>query len=85
LDIAKLDRLRRSVAFISTLMDSDVDFRIVDNPYAEDSTLHILAAVAENERKNISKRTTAALAAAKLRGVELGKHGRDVLSNVNRF
>ena len=83
--IAKLDRLSRSVAFISTLMESDVDFRIVDNPYAEDFTLHILAAVAEKERKDISKRTTAALAAAKLRGVELGKHGRYVLSNVNRF
>lgn len=83
--IAKLDRLSRNVAFISALMETRVDFRIVDNPYAEKFTLHILAAVAEKEREDTSKRTSAALAAAKLRGVELGKHGKHVLSKVNRF
>lgn len=81
--IAKLDRLSRNVAFISTLMETKVEFRIVDNPYAGEFTLHILAAVAQKERKDNSKRTRAALTAAKLRGVELGKHGKYVLSKVN--
>jgi DNA invertase Pin-like site-specific DNA recombinase len=82
--IAKLDRLSRSVAFISTLMEGCVEFKIVDNPYAEKFTLHILAAVAEKEREDISSRTTAALAAAKLRGVELGKYGKNILSGINK-
>lgn len=83
--IAKLDRLSRSVAFISTLMESGVEFKVVDNPYAEKFTLHILAAVAQKEREDISKRTTDALAAAKLRGVELGTYGRKVLSARNKI
>ncbi len=65
--IAKLDRLARNVAFISRIMDSRVEF-----PQANRLTLHILAAVAEHERDQISQRTKAALAAAKARGRALG-------------
>src|SRR5262249_52889125 len=60
--IAKLDRLARNVAFISSLMESGVDFVACDNPHATRLTIHILAAVAEHEREMISARTTAALA-----------------------
>jgi DNA invertase Pin-like site-specific DNA recombinase len=70
--IAKLDRLSRNVAFISNLMESDVEFVAADMPMANRLTVHVLAAVAEHEREMISQRTTAALAAAKARGVKLG-------------
>jgi DNA invertase Pin-like site-specific DNA recombinase len=71
--IAKLDRLARNVAFISNLMESKVDFVAVDLPQANRMTIHILAAVAEGEAAMISTRTKAALAAAKVRGVQLGR------------
>ncbi|NQU22679.1 MAG: recombinase family protein [Candidatus Nealsonbacteria bacterium] len=70
--IAVLDRLARNVHFISGIMESGVDFCACDNPFATPLTIHILAAVAEDEVKRISKRTKAALQAAKARGVKLG-------------
>ena len=70
--MAKLDRLARNVAFTSALMESKVQFVAVDNPHANEFTIHILAAVAEHEAKAISTRTKDALKAAKVRGVKLG-------------
>ena len=70
--IAKLDRLARSVAFISNLMEGGVDFVAADMPSVNRLTVHVLAAVAEYEREMISQRTKAALAAAKVRGTRLG-------------
>lgn len=70
--IAKLDRLSRRLSFVARLMESGVKFMAVDNPTANELTIHILAAVAEAERKAISERTKAALAAAKQRGTSLG-------------
>ena len=61
--VAKLDRLARHVAFLSALMESGVEFVFVDNPHATRFTIHILAAVAEQEALAISQRTVAALAA----------------------
>ena len=70
--IAKLDRLARNVAFISNLMESQVEFEAVDFPQANRLTIHIMAAIAEHEAKMISERTRAALVAAKARGKRLG-------------
>src|SRR5713226_4200926 len=70
--VAKLDRLSRNVAFLAAVMDSGVDFVACDYPAANRLTLHIMAAVAENEAKAISDRTKAALQAAKARGTLLG-------------
>jgi len=70
--IAKLDRLARSVAFISRLQEHGVQFVAVDLPHANNFTVQIMAAVAEHERKLIAERTRAALQAARARGVRLG-------------
>jgi DNA invertase Pin-like site-specific DNA recombinase len=70
--IAKLDRLARNVAFIANLMEAGTDFVAVDMPEANKLVLHIMAAMAQHEREAISTRTKAALAAAKLRGKQLG-------------
>lgn len=70
--IAKLDRLARSVRFIATLMEERVPFMACDMPAATPFMFHIYAAVAEEEARAISRRTKAALVAAKARGVKLG-------------
>jgi DNA invertase Pin-like site-specific DNA recombinase len=71
--VAKLDRLSRSVSFISGLMASGVKFVSVE--LGEDVPafmLHIFAAFGEEERRLISERTKSALQVAKKRGVKLG-------------
>ena len=71
--IAKLDRLARNVHFVSGLMESGVEFIAADMPTVNRRTIHILAAVAEEEARMISARTKAALTAAKARGVKAGQ------------
>src|SRR5215468_4398102 len=56
--IAKLDRLARNVHFISGLWRAR-SISSCDNPNANRLTVHILAAVAENEARAISERTSA--------------------------
>jgi len=70
--VAKLDRLARNVAFVSRLMESGIEFVACDNPTANRLTIHILAAVAEDEARRISERTRVALKAYKARGGTLG-------------
>ena len=70
--IAKLDRLSRSLSFISQLMDSDVEFVACDMPQANRFTVQIFAALAEQEARFISERTKTALQELKKRGVRLG-------------
>lgn len=70
--IAKLDRLSRNVLFITTLMESGVDFVACDMPTANNFTIHIFAALAEQEADLISQRTKIALAELKKTGKQLG-------------
>jgi DNA invertase Pin-like site-specific DNA recombinase len=70
--VAKLDRLSRNLAFLAKLQESGARFVAADMPEANELTIHIMAAVAQAERKAISTRTKEALAAAKARGVRLG-------------
>ena len=70
--IAKLDRLSRNVSFIFQLRDSKVNFVCCDIPDANTLTIGIFATMAQHEREIISKRTKAALAARKAKGLPLG-------------
>ena len=71
--VAKLDRLSRDVAFIAGLMSQRVPFIVTAlGRNVDPFTLHIYAALAEQERRMISQRTSAGLQAAKARGVKLG-------------
>lgn len=75
--VSKLDRLSRSVAFISELMR---DHRAARFATAEDGLevdpfmLHLKASFAEKERRMIGERTRAALGALKAKGQPLGAH-----------
>lgn len=71
--VSKLDRLSRKVSFIAIVMDDPkVKLRVASMPHADKFSLHIYAALAEQERDFISTRTKAALQSAKARGVKLG-------------
>lgn len=81
--IARLDRLSRSLSFVAQLLDANVDIKCADMPEANKMLLQILAIFGEHERQMIRDRTKAALAAAKVRGVILGAHGK-ILAAQNR-
>jgi DNA invertase Pin-like site-specific DNA recombinase len=74
--VSKVDRLTRSVAFLSRLLEAGVDVRFADLPQIQGATgqfmLVQMVAVAQLEAGMISTRTKAALAAAKARGKALG-------------
>jgi DNA invertase Pin-like site-specific DNA recombinase len=86
--VAKVDRLTRSVAFLSKLLEAGVDVRFADLPQIEGPTgrfmLQQMASVAELEAGLISKRTKDALAAAKARGRKLGGNRGVTLSEKAR-
>jgi DNA invertase Pin-like site-specific DNA recombinase len=71
--VAKLDRLSRDVHFISGLMTHKTPFIVAELGADTDPfMLHIYAALAEKERRMISERTKAGLAAARAKGKKLG-------------
>jgi DNA invertase Pin-like site-specific DNA recombinase len=70
--IAKIDRLARNVHFISSLIETGVEFVAVDMPTANNFTIHLYSALAEEEAKLISFRTRKALEMKKQQGYKLG-------------
>ena len=70
--IAKLDRLARNVHFVSSLMETGVEFVCCDMPSANNLTIFLMSAIAEEEAKTISLRTRVALAEKRKQGFELG-------------
>ena len=70
--VAKLDRLARSVSFLSGLLESDVEIVFCDFPQANKMVLHIISAISQYEAELIAARTKASLQAKKSRGFKLG-------------
>jgi DNA invertase Pin-like site-specific DNA recombinase len=62
----------RSTVICNMLKTSGISFVACDNPTADEFHIDILAAVAANEVRQISKRTKDALKALKARGILLG-------------
>jgi len=81
--IAKLDRLSRSVSFISSLYDDGkIEIIVADMPTANKFTINILASVAQQELDSIHKRTTEALNVIK-RNIE--REGYHISKSGNRI
>lgn len=71
--VSKLDRLSRSgIRFMVDLDRRGVSYVAADNPGMTKLVVHILAAVAEDERQRIRTRTREGLQAAKAKGIKLG-------------
>jgi len=71
--VSKLCRLGRDVAFISKLMAERVPFVVSElGPDVPSFMLHVVAAMAQEERRLISQRTREALAVRKAQGAKLG-------------
>src|SRR3954468_23765921 len=78
--IANLDRLSRDAHFLLGLEKAGVDFVAADMPTANRLTVGIMAMVADEERRMISKRTKEALTAAKTLGLKLGGNRGVIIS-----
>ena len=70
--VAKLDRLSRDAAYLLALQSTGLELLVADSPQMGPLEYGIKAVFAEQERRQISERTRAALQAAKARGVTLG-------------
>ena len=82
--VSKLCRLSRDLEFIARLMkDSKISFRVCSMPDADEFTISIWSCMVMQERREISRRTKDALAAAKKRGIRLGTAGKENIKKCN--
>ena len=82
--VSKLCRLSRDLEFTAHLMkDSKISFRVCSMPDADEFTISIWSCMVMQERREISRRTKDALAAAKKRGVRLGTTGKENIKKCN--
>ena len=80
--VSKTDRVSRDVEFWASLVkDKRLTIRVANIPNADAFTIHLFAALAQQEREFISQRTKAAMAAAKARGQTFGNPR---LAEINR-
>ncbi|MGH1573781.1 recombinase family protein [Methylobacterium sp. P31] len=77
--IAKFDRLSRDAHLLSGLEKAGIEFVATDNAHANRFTVGIMARVADEERRAISARTTAALARKREFYAKLTDEQRDEL------
>lgn len=64
--VSNVSRLSRDVEFVAKLLkDKNLKIRVANIPNADNFTIHLFAALAMQERKFISQRTKAAMAASK--------------------
>lgn len=78
----KVDRISRDVEFIARLVkDPKIKLRVANLPHADNFTIHLFAAISQQEREFISCRTKAAMQAAKARGQVFGN---PKLAEINR-
>ncbi|WP_375471083.1 recombinase family protein [uncultured Nostoc sp.] len=80
--VAKLDRFSREVYHVAGFTQKYMwgkqtpDLLMASSPRMSQTEIYIWAMMAEEERRQISERTIAALAVLKSQGIELGKVGR---------
>jgi DNA invertase Pin-like site-specific DNA recombinase len=77
--VAKLDRLSRDAEFTFNLMNSDVKFICLDLPEANETTIGIMASIAQGEAKRISERIRNAFQRKR------EKEGRTKIGNIDNI
>jgi DNA invertase Pin-like site-specific DNA recombinase len=78
LTVARLDRLTRSTVVLCVILETGPRLVVAETPNAGPFVLQIYAAVAEEYRRQVSRRCRAGIAAAKARGVERNPHAKRV-------
>lgn len=71
--VARLDRLARDMEFTSALMNSAIKFVCCDMPFADNFTIHIIAALAERESEQKSIIIKSGMKIAQEKGTKSGK------------
>jgi DNA invertase Pin-like site-specific DNA recombinase len=72
--VSRLDRLTRSVAILSAIIEDGAKLAVADLPNAGPFVLQICAAAAEEYRRQTSRRCKAGIAAAIAKGVNRRRH-----------